>query len=60
MMLGVVGIMTFLALWWQFSQKRSASGMLEPARSLSSGGSLSRPTSQFFCWFLPIHADILA
>ncbi|WP_227508868.1 hypothetical protein, partial [Klebsiella aerogenes] len=20
----------FIALWWQFSQKRSASGMLEP------------------------------
>ncbi|HHA2010135.1 TPA: multidrug efflux MFS transporter MdtH [Enterobacter mori] len=30
MMLGVVGFMTLLALWWQFSQKRSASGMLEP------------------------------
>ena len=29
-MLGVVGFMTLLALWWQFSQKRSASGMLEP------------------------------
>ena len=30
MMLGAVGFMTLLALWWQFSQKRSASGMLEP------------------------------
>ena len=30
MMLGVVGFMTLLALWWQFSQKRSASSMLEP------------------------------
>lgn len=30
MMLGVVGFITLFALWWQFSQKRSASGMLEP------------------------------
>lgn len=30
MMLGVVGFITLLALWWQFSQKRSAGGMLEP------------------------------
>ncbi|MEX9253047.1 multidrug efflux MFS transporter MdtH [Pseudenterobacter timonensis] len=29
-MLGVVGFITLLALWWQFSQKRSAGGMLEP------------------------------
>ena len=30
MMLGVVGFITLLALWWQFSAKRSARGMLEP------------------------------
>ncbi|ELW1645593.1 MULTISPECIES: multidrug efflux MFS transporter MdtH [Enterobacter] len=30
MMLGMVGLMTFIALWWQFSQKRSTRGMLEP------------------------------
>ncbi|MNT58577.1 Multidrug resistance protein MdtH [compost metagenome] len=29
-MLGVVGFITLIALWWQFSPKRSASGMLEP------------------------------
>ncbi|WP_312949009.1 multidrug efflux MFS transporter MdtH [Superficieibacter sp.] len=29
-MLGVIGLMTLLALWWQFSQKRAAPGMLEP------------------------------
>ncbi len=29
-MLGAIGVITFLALWWQFSPKRSASGMLEP------------------------------
>ena len=30
LMLGVIGLATFIALWWQFSPKRSASGMLEP------------------------------
>ncbi|MCG5042788.1 multidrug efflux MFS transporter MdtH [Enterobacteriaceae bacterium 155047] len=30
MMLGMVGFITLLALWWQFSTKRSARGMLEP------------------------------
>lgn len=30
MMLGVVGVITLIALWWQFSPKRSARGMLEP------------------------------
>lgn len=30
LMLGIIGFATFIALWWQFSQKRSASGMLEP------------------------------
>jgi DHA1 family multidrug resistance protein-like MFS transporter len=30
LMLGVIGLFTFIALWWQFSQKRSTSGMLEP------------------------------
>ncbi|WP_447338311.1 MFS transporter [Klebsiella variicola] len=30
LMLGAIGFITFLALWWQFSPKRSASGMLEP------------------------------
>ncbi len=30
LMLGAIGVITFLALWWQFSPKRSASGMLEP------------------------------
>ena len=30
MMLGVVGFITLIALWWQFSPKRSTSGMLEP------------------------------
>ncbi|HDS9358073.1 TPA: multidrug efflux MFS transporter MdtH [Enterobacter cancerogenus] len=30
MMLGVVGFITLIALWWQFSQKRSTRGMLEP------------------------------
>ena len=29
-MLGLIGIITFVALWWQFSPKRAASGMLEP------------------------------
>lgn len=29
-MLGIIGLATFIALWWQFSPKRSASGMLEP------------------------------
>ncbi|MEZ6878065.1 multidrug efflux MFS transporter MdtH [Enterobacter sp. KBR-315C3_2022] len=29
-MLGVVGFITLIALWWQFSQKRSTRGMLEP------------------------------
>lgn len=30
LMLGIIGLATFIALWWQFSPKRSASGMLEP------------------------------
>lgn len=30
MMLGVIGIITFLALGWQFSHKRTTRGMLEP------------------------------
>lgn len=30
MMLGIIGFITFLALWWQFSQKRPQPGMLEP------------------------------
>lgn len=29
-MLGMVGFMTLIALWWQFSDKRSKRGMLEP------------------------------
>ncbi|MEX7569849.1 multidrug efflux MFS transporter MdtH [Enterobacter hormaechei] len=29
-MLGMVGFMTLIALWWQFSDKRSIRGMLEP------------------------------
>ncbi|MDY7246998.1 multidrug efflux MFS transporter MdtH [Enterobacter hormaechei] len=29
-MLGMVGFMTLIALWWQFSDKRSSRGMLEP------------------------------
>jgi DHA1 family multidrug resistance protein-like MFS transporter len=29
-MLGIIGFITFIALWWQFSARRSASGMLEP------------------------------
>lgn len=29
-MLGMVGFMTLIALWWQFSDKRSTCGMLEP------------------------------
>ncbi|EMA0456402.1 multidrug efflux MFS transporter MdtH [Enterobacter hormaechei] len=29
-MLGMVGFMTLIALWWQFSGKRSTRGMLEP------------------------------
>ncbi|POP41919.1 multidrug transporter MdtH [Superficieibacter electus] len=29
-MLGVIGLITLLALWWQFSQKHAAPGMLEP------------------------------
>ncbi|EMM6799493.1 multidrug efflux MFS transporter MdtH [Enterobacter hormaechei] len=29
-MLGMVGCMTLIALWWQFSDKRSTRGMLEP------------------------------
>ncbi|HBI6861994.1 MULTISPECIES: multidrug efflux MFS transporter MdtH [Enterobacter] len=29
-MLGMVGFMTLVALWWQFSDKRSTRGMLEP------------------------------
>ncbi|EMD5643465.1 multidrug efflux MFS transporter MdtH [Enterobacter hormaechei] len=29
-MLGMVGLMTLIALWWQFSDKRSTRGMLEP------------------------------
>ena len=29
-MLGLIGSITFVALWWQFSPKRAASGMLEP------------------------------
>ena len=29
-MLGMVGFMTLIALWWQFSDKRSTRGMLEP------------------------------
>ncbi|EMA8096080.1 multidrug efflux MFS transporter MdtH [Enterobacter hormaechei] len=29
-MLGIVGFMTLIALWWQFSDKRSTRGMLEP------------------------------
>ncbi|HGF6044316.1 MULTISPECIES: multidrug efflux MFS transporter MdtH [Enterobacter] len=29
-MLGKVGFMTLIALWWQFSDKRSTRGMLEP------------------------------
>ena len=30
LMLGIIGLATFIALWWQFSPHRSASGMLEP------------------------------
>jgi DHA1 family multidrug resistance protein-like MFS transporter len=30
LMLGIIGLATFIALWWQFSPKRSASRMLEP------------------------------
>ncbi len=30
LMLGAIGLFTFIALWWQFSQKRSPSSMLEP------------------------------
>ena len=30
LMLGAIGLATFVALWWQFSPKRSTSGMLEP------------------------------
>ncbi|WP_426445111.1 multidrug efflux MFS transporter MdtH [Siccibacter colletis] len=30
LMLGIIGGMTFLALWWQFSQKRPAPTMFEP------------------------------
>ncbi len=30
-MLGMVGFMTLIALWWQFSDKRSTRGMLEPS-----------------------------
>lgn len=29
-MLGVIGIITFLALWWQFSFRRASTGMVEP------------------------------
>lgn len=29
-MFGMVGFMTLIALWWQFSDKRSTRGMLEP------------------------------
>ena len=29
-MLGMVGFMTLIALWWQFSDKRSTRRMLEP------------------------------
>ncbi|GAB7469572.1 TPA: multidrug efflux MFS transporter MdtH [Enterobacter hormaechei subsp. steigerwaltii] len=29
-MLGMVGFMTLIAIWWQFSDKRSTRGMLEP------------------------------
>ena len=29
-MLGLIGIITFVALWWQFSPKRATSRMLEP------------------------------
>ncbi|HFV9254958.1 TPA: multidrug efflux MFS transporter MdtH [Enterobacter hormaechei subsp. steigerwaltii] len=29
-MLGMVGFMTLIALWWQFSDKRSTRGILEP------------------------------
>ncbi len=29
-MLGVIGLITFLALWWQFSAKRISTGMVEP------------------------------
>ncbi|ENK7117368.1 TPA: multidrug efflux MFS transporter MdtH [Enterobacter hormaechei] len=29
-MLGMVGFMTLIALWWQFSDKRSTRGMMEP------------------------------
>lgn len=29
-MLGVIGFITFLALWWQFSTKRATTGMVEP------------------------------
>ncbi|EUL93488.1 multidrug efflux MFS transporter MdtH [Enterobacter hormaechei] len=29
-MLGMVGFMTLIALWWKFSDKRSTRGMLEP------------------------------
>lgn len=29
-MLGMVGFITLIALWWQFSDKRSTRGMLEP------------------------------
>ncbi|CCK18190.1 MFS superfamily export protein YceL [Cronobacter universalis NCTC 9529] len=28
-MLGVIGVATFLMLWWQFSQKRLAPGLVE-------------------------------
>lgn len=43
-MLGMVGFMTLIALWWQFSDKRSTRGMLEPnplSLSVFSAG---------FCW----------
>lgn len=45
-MLGMVGFMTLIALWWQFSDKRSTRGMLEPGAwplslSVYSAG---------FCW----------
>jgi DHA1 family multidrug resistance protein-like MFS transporter len=29
-MLAIIGLITFIALWWQFGQKPAASGMLEP------------------------------
>ena len=46
-MLGVVGFMTLLALWWQFSQKRSASGMLELGIIFPAAGPLPPPLSVF-------------